>query len=306
MAWLKADYKSVKERYPDLVEQTIKKIRGGRSKHKNDAPSKFEWGFSWSLLIDDPGLTGRLSDLFDTIKRTGEPPKPREFATADEEVADYERRANVSLGARKGKTVWESKDRIEKLPKELVDMVRQNRNDAAAERERWAKLSPEEQDREQDEAIRALSRSSGFVGISIGPNGAEVLKGGALRASFSLQKSEPRQAPVGPNISGILSKIECAIGTTLPVKAAASASGTKYYWQRSRHGDEDVFLITPKEFFDAEGCLDDRHFEAYTDDIPEGFHSLMESTFEFRGNPDEGEKILRANPLFEEKEMFPE
>ena len=65
-----------------------------------------------------------------------------------------------------------------------------------------------------------------------------------------------------------------------------------------------VFAITPKEFFDAEGCLSDEHFDE--DEIPKGFFNLMESTFEFNGTRAEGEVLLRANPLFEEKEMIRE
>ena len=84
-----------------------------------------------------------------------------------------------------------------------------------------------------------------------------------------------------------------------------SSSSVKFYWQYIEQEDvpTTVFAITPKEFFDVEGCLSDEHFDE--DGIPKGFSNLMESQFEFDGTRKEGEAILRANPLFEEKEMSP-
>src|ERR1035437_6713907 len=52
-----------------------------------------------------------------------------------------------------------------------------------------------------------------------------------------------------------------------------------------------AFLITLKKYYDAEGVLSDE--SGIADEIlPEGFGELMESTYEFDGNPQTGREIL--------------
>lgn len=86
-------------------------------------------------------------------------------------------------------------------------------------------------------------------------------------------------------------------------KRKKGSSAARFYWQYSNQDDLPVpiFVITPKDLFDAEGCLSDEHFDE--EGIPEGFVNVMESTFEFDGTRQQAEALLRANPLFEEKEM---
>lgn len=111
----------------------------------------------------------------------------------------------------------------------------------------------------------------------------------------------------------ILKKINAAISAgpapvTLSVTSKASGK-PGYYWQfwegEQMPGGGPVFAITPKAYFDENGCLDDSHFEGKTDDIPKGFSNLMESMFEYEGTREQAEAILRANPLFEEKGITP-
>lgn len=111
----------------------------------------------------------------------------------------------------------------------------------------------------------------------------------------------------------ILKKINAAISAgpaPVTVSVTSRASGKPgYYWQlwegEQIPGGGPVFAITPKAYFDENGCLDDSHFEGETDDIPKGFSNLMESMFEYEGTREQAEAILRANPLFEEKGITP-
>jgi len=51
------------------------------------------------------------------------------------------------------------------------------------------------------------------------------------------------------------------------------------------------FIITPKQYYDAEGCLSDE--SGFTEGVlPENFYELTESMFEFDGNPKLGRDIL--------------
>ena len=51
------------------------------------------------------------------------------------------------------------------------------------------------------------------------------------------------------------------------------------------------FIITPKQYYDAEGCLSDE--SGFTEGVlPENFYELAESMFEFDGNPQLGRDIL--------------
>ena len=83
---------------------------------------------------------------------------------------------------------------------------------------------------------------------------------------------------------------------------------TKYYFQSTPDYDMiegwAMFAITPKKYYDKEGHLSDRHFEARAKDIPKGFANEMESIFAFRGTHEEGVTLLDNDPLFEEKKMI--
>lgn len=51
------------------------------------------------------------------------------------------------------------------------------------------------------------------------------------------------------------------------------------------------FIITPKQYYDAEGCLSDE--SGFTEGVlPENFYELAESMFEFDGTPQLGRDIL--------------
>ena len=87
-------------------------------------------------------------------------------------------------------------------------------------------------------------------------------------------------------------------------------STVKYYYQEEPNMEDydlPVFAITPKEYFDREGHLSDEGLgdEGYAE-MPEGFHEMEDSIFEFDGTLEDGLKLLADNPLFEQKDMMVE
>lgn len=65
-----------------------------------------------------------------------------------------------------------------------------------------------------------------------------------------------------------------------------------FYFQLIR-GAETYFLITPKKYYDTEGCLSDESGVA-DGVVPQGFSESTESTYEFVGNCDTGRELLLA------------
>jgi len=67
-------------------------------------------------------------------------------------------------------------------------------------------------------------------------------------------------------------------------------------------------MITPKAYFDRTGALSDQGYgsEDFPEGcLPEGFVETQESEYEFNGTREEAERLLRADPRFEERQMFP-
>ena len=55
--------------------------------------------------------------------------------------------------------------------------------------------------------------------------------------------------------------------------------------------DQWVFAITPKAYYDAEGCLSDE--EGVAEGIlPDGFEEVAESQYEYHGDPQQGRQLL--------------
>jgi hypothetical protein len=165
----------------------------------------------------------------------------------------------------------------------------------------WDDVRKSDEDREKDKAICELGQQvpQATVTFRLSPN-PEAAPTPALGPD-----------PFGFNLDAVFKKIDSAIYTDSGAKPAepkaVTGSRVKYYWQyvdADGNGSGPSFMITPKEHFDAEGTLYDGHFDE--GDLPPGFHNLMESTFEFDGTRKAAETLLRANQIFEEKEMFHE
>lgn len=64
-----------------------------------------------------------------------------------------------------------------------------------------------------------------------------------------------------------------------------------FYFEVCRDVSNTFYLITPKSYYDREGCLSDESGVA-NDILPAGFFELAESTYEFEGTPEEGRQKL--------------
>jgi hypothetical protein len=64
-----------------------------------------------------------------------------------------------------------------------------------------------------------------------------------------------------------------------------------FYFELSRQASGYFFLITPKAYYDAEGCLSDQSGIADAV-LPKGFYELTESTYEYEGTSEVGRQIL--------------
>ncbi|HEY4755762.1 MAG TPA: hypothetical protein VIH28_06895 [Ignavibacteriaceae bacterium] len=64
-----------------------------------------------------------------------------------------------------------------------------------------------------------------------------------------------------------------------------------FYFQLSNNDGDYFFLITPRTYYDSQGCLSDE--SGIADGIlPEGFSELAESTYEYNKEPQLGRQIL--------------
>jgi hypothetical protein len=202
--WLEIDYKTAKKRYPKEVAEVIKKVRAGKSKHRNSDPNLWAWGFSWCVMIEG-GISGH--DFAKMIAGEKPFPEAEKEKPIEAEVKDYARRATVHLSAKIGKTQWGSPDSI-KFPEEIAEMIRKDRKERNAEKARFNALSPEEQDRETNELLRQASRSPGFVAIGMGP-GSPLPK--ALVAQGPDGQDDILVKPLDGDTGDILAKINSAI-----------------------------------------------------------------------------------------------
>lgn len=155
--WLEVSYASVRRQYPELVNAMTSSIRKGKSKCRNTPPGKFTWGFSWSVLVQGNSLDDIMSGNV----------KDDRFATDNEEVADYEKRAHVTIVAKMGRNVWRSKRRVDTLPREIRNDIIKRRRKQEKEDKRWKELTPEQQQKELNDLIGELSKDSGFMAVQL-------------------------------------------------------------------------------------------------------------------------------------------
>lgn len=203
--WIETSYKAAKKRYPNEVAGIIKRVKAGKSKHRNSNPNLWAWGFSWSVMIEG-GISG--ADFVKMIAGEEEFPKAKEEMPIETEVKDYARRASVHLAAKIGKAEWSSHNPIE-FPEEIAEMLRKDRKKEDAEKARFNALSPEEQNREMNELLRQASRSPGFVAIGMGGPEAPLPKG--LVAQGPDGPDDILFKPLDGDTADILSKISSAI-----------------------------------------------------------------------------------------------
>lgn len=199
--WLEISYKAAKKRYPKEVAEIVKKVKSGKSKHRNSAPELWAWGFSWCVMIEG-GINGL--DLAKMIAGEKEFPEREKEKPIEAEVKDYARRATVHLAAKIGKAEWGSSDPV-KFPEEIAEMLRKDRKEQDAEKARFNALSPEDQNREINDTLRELGRSPGFVAIGMDPAivspghpAVAAMLGPVVEGLKTLPKALLKQGPDGP------------------------------------------------------------------------------------------------------------
>ena len=166
----------------------------------------------------------------------------------------------------------------------------------------WKRLSKREDD--EGRFIRAFqSRKEPGLTVTVTATEEKIL-------DIVIQEGQE----TGDEVENALAKIQKALGAKKP-KAPAKKAGkgkgkVEFYWQYCQQEDipHPCFTITPKGVFDATGYASDKGYgsEDFPEGcMPEGFYELMESEFEFNGTREEAEALLRADPRFEERQMFP-
>ena len=126
-----------------------------------------------------------------------------------------------------------------------------------------------------------------------------------------------RTAEGQDEVENVLKRIDRALGSKTPAvpkgKARKGPGKVEFYWQYEtpdeNYPPDPVFMITPKAYFDRTGALSDQGYgsEDFPEGcLPEGFVETQESEYEFNGTREEAERLLRADPRFEERRMFPE
>ena len=154
---LKISYEEVQKRYPVLADEIMAKLRSGKSKNKNAKPEDLDWSFDWCQRISG-GC--RFEDMIADIMKP-KPPRP----SIQERMAEVIPNLFVHLAASTGR--WWGRTEQIPVPEEVLDSYRKSFEKDDAEYLRFNAMPKKEQDREVNEAIAQLSKSPGFVAISI-------------------------------------------------------------------------------------------------------------------------------------------
>lgn len=156
---LEITYEQALREYPKEVDEIIRKIRKGRSKHKNAAPETLTWEFNWGVRIDACSFEDILSGKAHADQR-------REAEkTIDEKVNDYASRCSVILQAWREK-MFAGSERLEPVPSQILAQYRKQLEKTLEEQTRFNDLTPKEQQEELEDLIDQL-RGPGFVALSV-------------------------------------------------------------------------------------------------------------------------------------------
>lgn len=162
------NYETAKERHPEAVEQIVKKLRSGKSKHKDDEPSTLNWHYSYCIAVKGYSGTEFIEKVLTPMAQGKEPehePKPE---TVEEMVAERLSAVRISLSADKGRW-WASGVNLEDYrPLEMIDEFKKQAQEQLDEQHRVDNLTEEEKQAEFEEALKQLQGSPGFIGISFG------------------------------------------------------------------------------------------------------------------------------------------
>ena len=170
-------YTDVKRRFPVQVKEALADLRKGKSKDKDMPPKDMKWSFNWSLQVQGYSV----KQLFDGTAQKDR--RSDDAKTLAEKVADEVARTHFSIMCKAGRGYGVSKTPMG-VPQEFVDEIRHRKMAAEEEKEKNAKLSPEER---QAEIQKLLGQLPGVIGVQVGPQGPKVVDplkalGDALRA----------------------------------------------------------------------------------------------------------------------------
>lgn len=154
----KVPYLTVSRRHSREILQVIDKLRAGRSKHRNDPPHTFEWGYSWCVEVTP--INGH--DFMEIVAGRKAPPKREKPKTAQAYVADYARRAHVTLYAKKGRASWYSEKLVE-FPDEVAQVVRKMFEEDERLEKEAANMTPAE----EAKLLRDVMKMPGMMVVPI-------------------------------------------------------------------------------------------------------------------------------------------
>lgn len=151
----KVSYTKLKKQYPDQVAEVEAKIKRSKNRLKNEKPNTFTWGFNWGVGI-------AAMNIGEFVQQVA---KERRDPTEDEAVADYKTRVFASVSAIVGSTTYCSDGNIP-CPKEIEDNYRKSLRAEAADKVRFAALTPEQRQNEINDLLSQL-RGPGFMEINL-------------------------------------------------------------------------------------------------------------------------------------------
>jgi hypothetical protein len=157
MAFLKIPYEEALQNHPEAVQEALASLRKGKSKHRNEPPENFAWGYYWCVVIESG--VGSIRDVL-----SGAMSRATQDMSIDAQVQDYGRRCHVHLQLEKNRAYGRS-ERLP-TPQRFLDSYRQNLEERALEQARVDALSPEERQRETEAILQQL-RKPGFIEIRI-------------------------------------------------------------------------------------------------------------------------------------------
>ena len=129
MAEIETNFETVSKRYPEHVKEILRKKAKSKSRSKDVPPEKMRWVFSWYSEIFGPG-------------------KPQIH--------------HASVAGKAGRGFWTYP--LDEVPQEILDHYKKEKEENEKQRERFSKLTPEQQQAEIGGLLRELS-GMGTIGV---------------------------------------------------------------------------------------------------------------------------------------------
>lgn len=113
---ISVNYLDVSRLYPNQVREVEQKIMHGKSGHKGDPFTAFDWFYDWGQLI-----TGHtFKELVDGTANKAK--AARDKLSPEDKLDDELKRCDIRVMARNGRSSWTSKSVCPTPPEEVVDV----------------------------------------------------------------------------------------------------------------------------------------------------------------------------------------